>query len=369
MLDAARLMGAGAETSKNELVTGLLNEVKAYNSIVSPANPKPKADQLLRVCQVGGWYCTSKPPQPLKAAKAGGGKNALRWSAVKDLLEQVGAEVSTLGLRMLSGPADFKSVGAHKAGLAAGDPAQKKASYWLELVDPQHRAGFELAPRFETWLNDANAIANKQPFWEFIGTQANPLPAEIAVKYYPELVGQDASFGIDRGLLHFEAGQLLDTDDDVWDTRDSETHFSGKGWAIFVVSPEGKLYGGTHKAAEHHHSSFLGGGMVTAAGEMACYDGIPRFITAKSGHYAPTPENMRNFVNKFLDIRGDTLIQPKITAVPVFYKVEDFRRQGLAAPPLSKMEVTSWLTIHHLAASIAAPNGTTGFRATWDKLV
>ena len=368
MLDASRLMGAGAETSKNQLVSGLLNEVKLYNNIVSPANPKPKADQLMRICQVGGWYCTSKPPQPPKAHKPSGGKNVQRWAAVKDLLEQVGAEVAALGLRMLSGPADFKAIGAHSAAAAPGT-VQKKASYWLEMIDPQHRAGFLLAPQFETWISDPGAIANKESFWEFIGTNENPLPADIAVKYYPELVGQAAKFGIDRGLLHFDGGQLLDIDDDVWDTRDSVTHFSGKGWAIFVVSPEGKLYGGSHKAAKHHHSSFLGGGMVLAAGEMACYDGIPRFITAKSGHYAPTPENMRNFVNKFLDIRGDTLIQPKITAIPVFYKVQDFRLNGLAAPPVNKLDVTAWLSMYHLAASFAAPNGSKGFRDTWDKLV
>ena len=269
---------------------GLLNEVKTYNSIVSPGNLQPKADQLLRICQVAGWYCTSKPPQPPKPGQPGGGKNALRWAAVKDLLEQVGVEVATLGLRMLSGPADFKSVGTHKPGLAANDPAQRKASYWLELVDPQHRAGFNLASLFEEWLQDVDAIADKESFWDYIGTNQNPVPTAIAVKYYPELVGQAAKYGIDRGLLHFDGGRLKDADDDVWDTRDTVTHFSGKGWAIFVVSPEGYLYGGTHKAAKHHHSSFLGGGMVLAAGEMACYDGIPRFITAKSGHYAPTPK-------------------------------------------------------------------------------
>ncbi len=352
MLDPIRLMGAGGGTSKNALFAGLLQEVLTYNKIVSPANPKPKADQLLRICQVGGWYCTSKPPQP---PKPGGGKNALRWAAVKDLLEQIGKEVATLGLRMLSGPADFKAI------------AGNKPSYWLELTDPEHRAGFVLAPKFAAWLTDANAIFHKTSFWDHIGTNMNPVPSDIAVKYYPELAGSLPKFGYNRGKMHFAGGQLLDEDDDVWDTRDSVTHFSGKGWGIYVVSSDGDLYGGSHKAGKHHHSSFLGGGMVIAAGEMAVYDGIPRFISAKSGHYAPTPDNIRAFVKKFLDIPGDTLVQPKQAAI--FYRVNDFRANGLGATALSKAEVTNWLSIYHFAASFTAPNGHGGFKDTWDKLV
>ena len=133
MLDSIRIMAAGAETSKNELFVGLLNEVKTYNSIVSPGNLQPKADQLLRICQVAGWYCTSKPPQPPKPGQPGGGKNALRWAAVKDLLEQVGVEVATLGLRMLSGPADFKSVGTHKPGLPRMIPRSERPAIGSSL--------------------------------------------------------------------------------------------------------------------------------------------------------------------------------------------------------------------------------------------
>ena len=135
-----------------------------------------------------------------------------------------------------------------------------------------------------------DAIADKESFWDYIGTNQNPVPTAIAIKYYPELVGQAAKYGIDRGLLHFDGGRLKDADDDVWDTRDTVTHFSGKGWAIFVVSPEGYLYGGTHKAAKHHHSSFLAAVWYSQQAKWHVIDGIPRFITAKSGHYAPNQD-------------------------------------------------------------------------------
>ncbi|MEO5859349.1 MAG: hypothetical protein ABIR33_10405 [Pyrinomonadaceae bacterium] len=366
MLDSAKLAYAaiGGSHGGNELITGLLQEVNTYNAIVSPVNPKPKSDQLMRICQVAGFYCTSKPPQPPKPGKPGGGKNALRWAACKDILEQVGKEVTALGLRMLSGPADFKIVGNPIKGLAAADPAQKKQSYWLELIDPEHRPGFQLAPKFDAWLKDANHIATKTSFWDAIGTKDFWFMdhTDQVVKYYVELVGQSNKYGDDRGMLHWVGAQLYDQDDVAWDTTHTETHFSGKGWGIFVVSPEGKIYGGTHKAGKHHHSSFLGGGMVMAAGEIVCYGGIPRMITAKSGHYAPTPENLRNFVNRFLQIPGGCLIQPKVTPVPVFYTVQDFRANGLKATALTKAQLAPWQMANPTALS---PE----FKVFWDKVL
>jgi hypothetical protein len=139
-------------------------------------------------------------------------------------------------------------------------------------------------------------------------------------------------------------GKLVDLADVPWDTSLTKTHFSGTGWAIFVVSPTGKIFGGTHEAGKHHHSSFLGGGFVMAAGEIACYDGISRITTAKSGHYGPTAENLQKFVNTFPQIRGDAIIFPKFTANNLkAYTVQDFRTRGLAATPLTKAEVEAWL--------------------------
>lgn len=356
MLDNARLAYAavGGSHGGNEFITGLLSEVNTYNSIVSPVNPKPKADQLMRICQVAGFYCTSKPPQPPKPGKPGGGKNALRWGACKDILEQVGKEVETLGLRMLRGPADFKAV----------TKEAKNQSYWLELIDPQHRAGYQLAPRFEAWLKDPFQIANKTSFWEFIGTKdwAYMDHTDQVVKYYIELIGQSPEYRDDRGMLRWVGMQLVDQDDTVWDTSTTETHFSGKGWGIFVVSPEGKIFGGTHEAGKHHHSSFLGGGMVMAAGEIVCFGGIPKMITCKSGHYAPTPENLLNFVKRFQQIPGNCLIQPKQTSVPVFYTVQDFRANGMKATALTKAQLTPWGAANPTALS---PQ----FKVFWDKVL
>lgn len=88
---------------------------------------------------------------------------------------------------------------------------------------------------------------------------------------------------IRRGLMfkHWPGKRLFDT-------RDTETFFSGKDWAIYVVSASGLWYAGSHKVGQLQHSSFVGGRPVMAAGEIQVHDGQPLIISAKSGHYKPT---------------------------------------------------------------------------------
>jgi hypothetical protein len=346
-LDPVKLLGAGAQTSKNSYVSGLLEEVRAYNQIVSPVDKQPKADQLKRVCQVGGWYLTSKPPQ------SGKSKNEARWTAVKDLMEQAGAEAANLGLRLLSGPSDFKKItGAHA-----------NQSYWLEMLDPTHRPGYTLSAQFANWISNPTAISSKQSFWDFVGTDFNPSEIAVLVKYYPEsTVYKDADF-----LLHYDAGVLLDAHDQPYDTRTRSTAFSGQGWAIFVVSPTGKIFSGSHDVGVHHHSSFLGGGAVMAAGEIVVDTGVVRFITGKSGHYKPAPANLLGWVRKCGEIPGDALINPAF-GPPKFYTVADFRTNGTAATELKRLAVTTQLWRSPWCASRASLGGKMGFFDVWNAI-
>ena len=75
-----------------------------------------------------------------------------------------------------------------------------------------------------------------------------------------------------------------------FDTRDTQTHFSGAGWAIYVVSASGLWYAGSHLVGQVQHSSFVGGRPVLSAGEIQVHNGQPLIISAKSGHYRPTLE-------------------------------------------------------------------------------
>ncbi|MGI9284567.1 MAG: hypothetical protein ACR2P1_04210 [Pseudomonadales bacterium] len=311
---------AGAESSKNALITGLLAEIAVYNGM-GASQKKPKSDALVRVMKCAGWYLTSKPPQPKF-------KNKRRWAACLAVAEEAGKEADALGVRMLSGPKDFKKIDA------------AHASYWLEYLDPQHRPGYVLAPNWQAWLTDAAAVAAKQSFWAHIGTILAPADIDVLVKYYPESPVYD---NLDY-LLHFVGTTLTDALDVTFDSRTNTTHFSDVGWAIFVVSPENKFFAGSHEVGKHHHSSFLGGGAVLAAGEIVVDDGKVCVLTAKSGHYRPSPQNLRNFVLQERNIPDRAAIRPDLRDIAKhgevrFYSCGDYRAQGEAATRLTKPQL------------------------------
>jgi RHS repeat-associated protein len=90
---------------------------------------------------------------------------------------------------------------------------------------------------------------------------------------------------VEDGLLVYKdgvnKGQLVDTG------HMSSLHSSNPS-AIFVMSPQGSIYLGSHgRPGSFHHSSFLSGGDVASAGEMIVKDGKIIEVSNKSGHYKP----------------------------------------------------------------------------------
>jgi len=330
MLETGRLSVAGLPSSKNPLLQGLWRAIQAYNTIPSDnvQTRLPKVAAALDAVALGvGTYLTSKPPQ-------GSVTNTKRWNAMRQLAEELGKEADRRGIRLLKGPTDYRTI--------AGDHAHQ--SYWLERMDPQHRVGYELSDKWQGWLSDPAAKASKQSFWEFIGTVANPSEAQQDVQYYPNLSGDKAA----EHTVHFDNDDLMDNVGQPLHTEDMSTHFSGDGWAIFVCAPDWTMFANSHVVGEHHHSSFLAGGAVAAAGEIVVNNGVVLCVTAKSGHYTPTPENIRNFVRKFQQIPGGAVVRPNMLDITDhkevrFHWVWQYRDSGLAAPVLKRSEVLATL--------------------------
>ena len=85
------------------------------------------------------------------------------------------------------------------------------------------------------------------------------------------------------------------------DTCGMKTHERGDGWAIFAISPDGKIYSNTHAVGIFHHSSFLSGGKVKAAGEWLVRDGKVIAITDKTGHYKVGAAHLAAFVKQLTE--------------------------------------------------------------------
>lgn len=318
------LLKIGAMRSKNQRLTHVFTLTVQYNNLPSSASSKDRIDLLHLIARLAGDYLTSKPPQKSY-------KNVLRWEGLKDLLEQIGSEAAKTGVRMLTGPTDYKSIGGHNR------------SYWLELLDPRHRAGYLLSPKFANWIVNPDAIRTKQSFWEYLGELG---PSHGRGELSKDVAYLNETGGPARYQVVFDSGKSLveKLGGQPYHTEQHRTDFSGDGWAIFVVSPTGEIYSASHIVGKLHHSSFLGGRPVMAAGELVVVDGEIRIVTAKSGHYIPSWEDLHRFVQQFTEIPGGALIRPNFKdeadfGQPVYYKVRDFRMSQLNASPVSKQAV------------------------------
>lgn len=89
----------------------------------------------------------------------------------------------------------------------------------------------------------------------------------------------------DGYLITVEHGVVKDASGNPYHTGAKETAFSGAGWAIYVMDFDKNFYSESHIINEFHHSSFLAGGPVLGAGELAVDSGRLVALTNKTGHY------------------------------------------------------------------------------------
>lgn len=90
-------------------------------------------------------------------------------------------------------------------------------------------------------------------------------------------------------------GELFNADFERFHTGPMKSA-SGDGWAIFVVDLQERIYAGPYAYGEFHHSSFLAGAPVLAAGEIAVDQGRVVGLTNKTGHYKAGPAELKRML-------------------------------------------------------------------------
>lgn len=187
--------------------------------------------------------------------------------------------------------------------------------YWTELSAP-HYATTEARSAFAEWKNNPT----HKNFSDWLETEylpaatsgLNAMNAQIIAEHKVEYLDHDARDGYE---IVARSGKLYAAEGEEFHTGNHSTAFSGKGWAIFVMSPEGRVYAGSHVTGKFHHSSFLAGLPVVSAGELAVDRGTVRAVTAKSGHYQPTPEMFKRMLD-WLEKGGVNLWKVAVKSKP-----------------------------------------------------
>ncbi|KAI8008298.1 IQ domain-containing protein IQM3 [Camellia lanceoleosa] len=193
-------------------------------------------------------------------------------------------------------------------GLCKDNKAQKLAfQHWIEAIDPRHRYGHNLNVYYEEWCKaDAG-----QPFffWLDIGDgkevdlkecPRSKLQQQCIIYLGPQEREQYEYIVAGGTIVNKLTGDLLDTNQEVHDSK----------W-IFVMSTSKKLYAGKKRKGSFHHSSFLAGGATLAAGRFMAECGKLKSVSAYSGHYRPTNENLSIFI-AFLKDNGINLEEVKV---------------------------------------------------------
>ena len=124
--------------------------------------------------------------------------------------------------------------------------------------------------------------------WGFMGGQ---------VKYLSEVERAEYELFVKDGNLITSNGQLFDS---------FNTMGTGNGKAIYVMDPQGRIYASNSPmVGEFHHSSFLSGGKVSAAGEIEVINGKIVGINNTSGHYKPEAKYIDQFTSELSDRGAD----------------------------------------------------------------
>lgn len=270
-----------------------------------------------------------------KTTNSSGGeaKRKMRYEAFEGLIKAVTAELELYGGRALVGPSNFQT---------------RARNYWLERMDPHNRAGFMISGKYEEWLQNG---VDGTSFWNWLQVNGGgAIQAQSQVHGY-----NNPNRAQWQHHKHFDSvtGELRNGNDTPFCTSLLRTEFSKTGWAVWVCSMMmldefandfgNFIFSNTHRAGWDHHSSFLGGNAVMAAGEWVVTNtGRIKVITAKSGHYMPKWENLQRFVTVMTQIPGNAIIRPNMldhnngTDTIKYYRVADFRHRGLLATPLRR---------------------------------
>lgn len=197
----------------------------------------------------------------------------------------------------------------------------------LEMEDPLHRYGSYLRPYFMHWLSLPNP---RSSFFEWLdspagrSTQLSNSGKRIVPRSHLDLCRVTYCDNRARRQMQVvvdqSSGRLL------WrlSKRPVCTN-DGRRW-IFVIDQLGKMYVNPKQKAKFHHSSFVSGKPVLAAGRLQSVNGLITAVSAHSGHYQ-TP--MPRLVAALMLLFGDACLPIVTSNVPGGEKLSEWSRNTI----------------------------------------
>lgn len=197
----------------------------------------------------------------------------------------------------------------------AEDPNQLiDCKHFLEVQDSKHRYGTYLLPYHDIWL----ATASTEPFFKWLDEGAGLFvdaskvsyidrPHRVSradlektvVEYLNEKESQKYRVKLHNGkLVWLNGNEHNEYRRDVF----VDTGFRDEKW-IFVIDEHGQFFLNKKRKGSFHHSSFVNGRPVRAAGRVEVRNGDLLQVGPHSGHYKTTYEQLLRAVEQFFGFR------------------------------------------------------------------
>lgn len=287
-----------------------------HYKIITLETPDLEANLLLMICDACQKYYHRKPANHRAAAVMILHDQALKRAKALTL-QLVTGDSSGHGLR---GWAKVRAaVKPFVVGITGKTHHRLHQDYWQEALIPGHfplaRAIAYSKDPLSIWKTSSSPLSFLDWLREFYipdmfdNKKGEELlrRLQMGVTYLDSAQREDKKIYINNGIIYNSRGERFHT-------GNMSTNIAGEGWAIFVMAPNNSLYANDHRVDIFHHSSFLSGAPVQAAGEIAVNNGILVGITCKSGHYRP---NAASFVRILFWLKQHGAQLQGVAACPV----------------------------------------------------
>ncbi|ETM03547.1 hypothetical protein L917_00255 [Phytophthora nicotianae] len=260
---------------------------------------RPDAIELMQCTKP----CPSTPPHA-----------AARWQQVRSRMGQLTRGIKRCRLRNISGESEHVTC----------RPSMLHKDFWLEALDKQHRYGFHLRAFHKAWKlemaerENETGTSEDASFFHWLDhgngknvdlpecsqqqlrtTQVEYCNAEQRKSYELKFVSNEED---DIGRVQYAASACVVNTDEL------------SKW-IFVIDLSGRMYLGRKRKGRFHHSSFVSGAPILAAGKVIIKNGIIIAVEPHSGHFKPRLENLLALcsilANHGVDVDNIAFIKPK----------------------------------------------------------
>ncbi|WGH74642.1 hypothetical protein P8625_11150 [Tenacibaculum tangerinum] len=171
----------------------------------------------------------------------------------------------------------------------------------IEVAKKSRISGFKLKPMLRKYLGEDIGIH------PYTGKPSEFSPFKVSYLNKKDLIKYE---------IKVKNGKLVDYKGELFDSMDV-SNITNNGKAIFVMDEVGKIYASKYPwMGEFHHSSFLGGGPVVMAGELAVFNGLLIKITNSTGHY----KTKERHLNQFLEVLKKLGVDTKIVDLSEIFK-------------------------------------------------